>query len=70
MHYVADLGNFNQDSQDIDYEVDKYKHKSILCKDQPLCEPKNQCRYIWNTGADVKNTLLTNQRITVDSEGE
>lgn len=47
-----------------------FHHCKIPCSNQPNCLPIKECKYEWKIGKGTKHTIITNENITIDSEGK
>lgn len=47
-----------------------FHHCKIPCSNQPNCLPIKECKYEWKIGEGTKHTIITNENITIDSEGK
>lgn len=46
-----------------------FHHCKISCSNKPNCQPINECKFEWKSGAATANTIITNENIAIDSEG-
>lgn len=47
-----------------------FHHCKIPCSNQPNCLPIKECKYEWKIGEGTDHTIITNENITIDSEGK
>uniref|UniRef100_A0A8W8I7D2 Ig-like domain-containing protein n=1 Tax=Magallana gigas TaxID=29159 RepID=A0A8W8I7D2_MAGGI len=47
-----------------------FHHCKISCSNKPNCQPINECKFEWKSGAATANTIITNENIAIDSEGD
>lgn len=47
-----------------------FHHCKIPCRNQPNCQPFNECTFEWKNGEGTGNTIETNENVVIDSKGK